>query len=301
MEIVVSGSTGLIGSALVDLLTENGHHVKRLVRAKGQGEETEVRWNIADKVLDAKAMEGANAVVHLAGENIAARWTAAKKRKISDSRVNSTQLLSEALADMTRPPEVLVCASAIGYYGDRGEEILTEKSGPGSGFLAEVCQAWEGATRPAAAKGIRVVHVRIGVVLSDRGGALAKMLTPFKVGLGGIIGSGSQYWSWICLEDVVGAMLHTITSEAVRGPVNFVSPNPTTNLEFTKILGKVLSRPTLLPLPAFAARLVLGEMAEVLLLASTRVQPKKLTESGYRFLYPDLQTCLRYLLIKNGK
>lgn len=301
MEILVSGSTGLIGGALVELLAQKGHRVKRLVRSNNSGDENEICWNIAEKVLDEKALDGLDAVVHLAGENIASRWTSAQKHRIRDSRIQSTRLLSETLARMSAPPKVLVCASAIGYYGDRGEEILNEESDSGSGFLAEVCREWEAATHPATAKGIRVVNVRIGVVLSNRGGALAKMLMPFKIGLGGIIGNGRQYWSWICLEDVAGAIFHAITSETLRGPVNLVSPKPATNREFTKILGKVLARPTIFPLPAFAARIALGEMADELLLASIRVEAKKLIETDYGFLYPHLQMCLRNLLIKSDK
>jgi uncharacterized protein len=204
--------------------------------------------------------------------------------------------LSETLAGMETPPKVLVCASAVGYYGDRGDEVLTEASEPGEGFLAEVCQEWEDACQPAREKGIRVVNLRMGVILSPKGGALAKMLLPFKMGVGGKVGSGDQYWSWIALDDVVGAIHHAITTEDLSGPVNATAPNPSTNLEFTKTLGKVLSRPTLFPMPKFAARLALGEMADDLLIASARVQPERLKQTGYQFRFPELEPALRHLL-----
>jgi hypothetical protein len=235
--------------------------------------------------------------VHLAGENIAAgRWTVEKKARIRDSRVKGTKTLCEALAQLSQPPKVLVSASAIGYYGDRGAELLWENSALGTGFLAEVCQAWEEATRPAMEKGIRVVLLRIGVVLSPAGGALAKMLLPFKLGLGGIIGSGKQYMSWIALDDVVGTIDHVLITDTLQGPVNAVAPHPVTNSEFTKTLRRVLRRPTLFPMPAFAARLAFGEMADELLLASTRVEPKRLIATEYRFRYPELEDALRHLL-----
>jgi len=212
--------------------------------------------------------------------------------------VAGTRLLAETLARIARPPKVFVSASAIGFYGNRGEETLNEESRPGSGFLPEVCLEWEAATAPAAEKGIRVVRLRIGVVLSTRGGALAKMLLPFKLGVGGVIGSGRQYMSWIAIDDLVRVILHAITADSLRGPVNAVSPSPVTNREFTKELGKALSRPTIFPLPAFAARLAFGEMAEELLLAGARIQPARLVASGYRFLYPTLDAALRHLLAK---
>jgi uncharacterized protein (TIGR01777 family) len=246
--------------------------------------------------IDVSALEGIDAVVHLAGENIAARWTATQKAKIRDSRVRGTQLLCETLARLSSPPQVLVSASAIGYYGDRGEEILTEESPPGRGFLPEVCRAWEAATEAAKQRGMRVVILRLGMVLSAAGGALAKMLPPFRLGLGGMVGSGRQYMSWIALDDVVGTIQHAIVTDALQGPTNAVAPQAVTNQEFTRTLGKALGRPTLLPLPAFAARLMFGEMADELLLASTRVQPTKLLGSGYRFRYPELEDALRHVL-----
>jgi hypothetical protein len=246
--------------------------------------------------IDTSGLQGVEAVVHLAGENIAERWTAAKKANIRDSRANGTRVLCEALTGLTPLPKVLVSASAIGYYGDRGAEVLTEDSASGSGFLAEVCRAWEVATEPAHQRGIRVVRLRFGVVLSAAGGALAKMLPPFRLGLGGTLGSGRQYMSWIALDDAVGAIHHAVVTEPLQGPTNAVAPQPVTNQAFTKALGSVLRRPTLLPLPAFAARLIFGEMADELLLASTRVQPAKLQASGYSFRYPELEGALRHVL-----
>lgn len=296
MKVLVTGSTGFIGSALVTALTGAGHQVTRLVRKPaGAGE---VRWDPASSVIDAGGLEGHDAVVHLAGENIAGRWTPAKKQRIRSSRVDGTRLLAEALAKLSRRPHALVCASAIGYYGDRGEEKLREDSSPGKGFLAETCVAWEAAAKPAVNAGLRVVHVRIGVVLHPAGGALKQMLLPFKLGLGGVIGSGRQYMSWIALDDLIGIFQHALANDSLRGPANAVVPNPATNREFTQTLGKVLSRPTIFPMPAFAARLAFGEMADELLLASTRVEPARLAASGYGFAYPQLEAALRHLLGK---
>ncbi len=301
MRIAVSGSTGLIGSEVVTVLSAAGHEVVRLVRRAPAPAEKAVRWDPEKGGVDAAGLEGLDAVVHLAGENIAAgRWTAARKAAIRDSRVNGTRLLCDTLAGLSRPPKTLVCASAIGYYGDRGEELLTEDSSPGAGFLPEVCREWEAATEVAARKGIRVVALRIGVVLSPRGGALSRMLPPFRAGLGGVIGNGRQYVSWIALDDLVGVVLHALRSGELCGPVNAVAPVPVTNREFTEALGKVLSRPTLLPVPAFALRLALGEMADALLLASARVAPRRLEETGYRFRFPELPAALRHLLARKG-
>jgi uncharacterized protein (TIGR01777 family) len=235
--------------------------------------------------------------VHLAGENIASgRWTAEKKARIRDSRVNGTRRLSEALAQLSVPPKVLVSASAVGYYGNRGDEILREDSPSGSGFLAGVCRAWEAATEPATQKGIRTVILRNGVALSPNGGILAKILLPFKMGAGGVVGGGKQYLSWIALDDMVEAIHHVLITGSMQGPVNIVAPYPVTNQEFTKTLGHVLGRPTLVPVPAFAARLAFGEMADELLLASARVEPSRLLATGYTFRYPDLEGALRHLL-----
>jgi uncharacterized protein (TIGR01777 family) len=296
MNILITGASGLIGSAVVSFLTTHGHSVTRLVRSQPRPGERTVHWEPMTGISDVNALKGVDAVVHLAGENIAERWTAAKKVNIRDSRVKGTQVLCEALTRLVPAPKVLVSASAIGYYGDRGEENLTEESAPGSGFLAEVCRAWEGATEPARQKGIRVVPLRLGMVLSSTGGALAKMLPPFRLGLGGVLGSGRQYMSWIALDDAVSVIHHAIVTEALQGPTNAVAPQAVTNQEFTKTLGKVLGRPTVVPLPAFAARLLFGEMADELLLASTRVQPAKLLASGYSFRYPGLEGALRHLL-----
>ncbi|MCI0423349.1 MAG: TIGR01777 family oxidoreductase, partial [Acidobacteria bacterium] len=242
-------------------------------------------------------LEGTDAAIHLAGENIAAkRWTPAQKAKIRDSRVSGTRLLAESLARLARQPKVLVCASAIGYYGDRSDERLNEDSAPGSGFLAETCRDWEAAAKPAIDRGIRVVQLRLGLVLASHGGALAKMLPPFRLGIAGIIGSGQQYMSWIALDDLVAAVSYVLSNEGLRGPVNVVAPDAVTNHEFTKTLGRVLRRPTVFPMPAFAARLAFGEMADGLLLSSTRVEPQRLLASGFRFRFPELKAALEHLL-----
>lgn len=300
MNVLVSGSRGLIGSAVVSFLTAEGHRVVPLVRPKPDSPAAAaVCWDPEAGRIDLTGLEGLDAVVHLAGENLAeGRWTAAKKARIRDSRVQGTRLLCEALAGLEQPPQVLVCASAIGYYGDRGEEVLTEESEPGLGFLADVCREWEAATDPAAQRGIRVVNLRFGIVLSPTGGALALMLPPFRKGFGGALGTGKQFMSWIALDDVVGVIYHALLTPNLQGPVNAVSPHPVTNQQFTRILGKVLRRPTLLALPAFAARLAFGEMAEALLLASARVEPTRLLETGFTFRYPELEGALRHLLGK---
>lgn len=298
MRILISGSSGLVGSTLIPLLTTGGHSVTRLVRKTPQA--GEAQWNPADGQVDPAALASADAVVHLAGDNIGdGRWTAAKKDRILRSRVEGTQLLATALAKLPAPPKVLVCASAIGIYGDRGDEWLDEQSPPGQGFLADVCQQWEAAAQPAREAGIRVVNLRFGVILSPRGGALAKMLLPFRLGGGGVIGSGQQYWSWIALDDAVGAIHHAIVNDSLSGPVNVVAPQTVTNQEFTKTLGRVLHRPTIVPMPAFAARLALGEMANELLLASQRVRPSRLEETRYTFRHPQLEGALRAILGKN--
>jgi hypothetical protein len=296
VKILITGSTGLIGSALIPVLTKEGHTLVRLVRSKPGSNEFE--WNPEAGTIDTTALTGADAVMHLAGENIAERWTIEKKARVKNSRVKGTRTLCEALARLTQPPEVLVCASAIGYYGHRGQEILREESAPGSGFLPEVCLEWEAATESAIQKGIRVVNLRIGMVLSPAGGALAKMLLPFQMGVGGIIGSGEQYMSWITLDDVVEIIDYALTTDTLKGPVNTVAPKAVTNKEFTKTLGRVLARPTIFPMPAFAARLAFGEMADELLLASTRVEPAKLIATGYHFRYPELEGALRHVLKK---
>jgi len=299
MHILISGSTGLIGSSLIPFLNTGGHNVTRLVRSEPTPGAAEVHWSPESGRIDVAGLEGVDAVVHLAGESIAGgRWTPEQKARIRDSRIKGTRLLSETLTALAHPPKVWVCASAIGYYGDRGVEALNERSPPGSGFLAQVCREWEAEAEPAARKGIRVVNIRIGVVLSPAGGALAKMLLPFKMGVGGVIGSGKQYMSWIALDDVVGAIHHALVTDELRGPVNATTPQPVTNREFTKTLGRVLGRPTLFPLPGFAARLALGEMADELLLASARVEPTQLLKTGYPFRFSELEGALRHLLGK---
>jgi hypothetical protein len=300
MLLAITGSTGLVGSEVVTVLSAAGHEVVRLVRRVPAPGEKAVRWDPEKGEIDAAGLEGLDAVVHLAGENIASgRWTAARKAAIRGSRVNGTRLLCDILAGLVRPPKTLVCASAIGIYGDRGEELLTEESPPGTGYLAEVCREWEAASAPAARKGIRVVSLRIGVVFSPKGGALPRMLPPFRAGLGGVIGNGRQYVSWIALDDLVGIVLHALQSGELRGPVNAVAPRPVTNRELTEVLGKVLSRPTLLPVPAFALRLAVGsEMADALLLASARVLPRRLEDAGYPFRFPELGETLRHMLAR---
>ena len=299
MKILVTGSSGLVGRALVAFLAAGGHEVTRLVRSTPGPGAGQIHWDPNVGSIDTTRLEGLEAVVHLAGESIATgRWAAEKKARIRDSRVKGTRLLSDSLARLALPPSAMVSASAIGYYGDRGDDILREESGRGTGFLAEVCSEWEAATESAVQKGIRVVHLRIGLVLSAVGGALATMLFPFRMGLGGVIGSGKQFMSWIAIDDLVAGIAYALTTDALRGPVNAVAPHPITNREFTRTLGRVLSRPTLFPMPAFAARLAFGEMADELLLSSTRVEPARLSSAGYRFRYPTLEGALRHLLGK---
>jgi hypothetical protein len=301
MRIAVSGSGGLVGSEVAAALSAAGNEVVRLVRRAPEPGERAVRWDPGSGVVDASGLEGLFAVVHLAGENIAAgRWNPERKAAIRESRVAGTRLLCEALAALSRPPGTLVCASAIGYYGDRGDEELAEESPAGTGFLADVCRDWEAATAPAAGKGIRVVLLRIGVVLTPKGGALSRMLLPFRLGFGGVLGSGKQYVSWIALDDLPGIVLHVLSNGELRGPVNAVAPRPVTNREFTAALGGALSRPTPFPVPASALRLAAGEMADALLLASARVVPRRLEETGYRFRCPELHGALRHLLDRPG-
>ena len=294
MNVLISGATGLIGSALVPELEAKGHTVTRLSRSRS-GVST-IRWDPSAGTIDGD-LEGTEAVVHLAGESIAqGRWNPDKKRRILDSRVQGTRLLAERISALATPPKVMVSTSAVGYYGDRGDEVLTEESAPGADFLARVCREWEAAAEPARRAGIRVVHPRLGILLSPQGGALGATLPIFKLGGGGKIGSGGQWWSWVTLDDVVGSTVHALTDETVEGPVNVGSPNPMTNAEYTKVLGKVLGRPTVLPLPAPAARIMLGEVADALLLASQRMQPARLQATGYAFRYPQLEGALRHLL-----
>jgi uncharacterized protein (TIGR01777 family) len=297
LHIAVTGASGLIGSALSRRLKAAGHRVTPLVRRPaGAGE---ISWDPDNGRLEPGQLEGMDAVIHLAGENVGARWTAARKRRIRGSRTTSTRLLAQAIARARRRPGALVSASAIGIYGNRGDEVLTENSPAGDArldFLAEVGREWEAAAEPARASGVRVVHPRFGLVLSPHGGALKKMLLPFRLGLGGRLGSGTQWMSWISIDDVVGATLHVLLTESFSGPVNMVAPEPVRNRDFTVILGRVLSRPTPFAVPAAALRLVLGEMATSTLLASARVLPKRLLAAGYRFEHSDLETALRHVL-----
>jgi uncharacterized protein (TIGR01777 family) len=297
VNIAVSGASGLIGAALIASLEAGGHRTIPLVRREPRPGEDALRWDPSSGAITPAGPSVADAVVHLAGDSIMGlRWTAEKKRRIRESRVTATRLLVQTLTRLAKPPAVLVCASGVGYYGSRGDEVLSEESRPGTGFLADLAREWEAAAATAIAQGIRVVNLRFGVVLSAHGGALAKMLTPFRLGLGGVIGDGAQWMSWIALDDVIGAIRHALTTDALRGPLNVVAPAPVTNAEFTRTLGRALGRPTLVPLPAFAARLALGEMADELLLASQRAVPARLQASGYRFRYSTLDEALRAVL-----
>lgn len=292
MRVAVSGSTGFVGMAVTEALLRGGHDVVPLVRpggAPGKG----IPWDPAAGRVDPEAFAAVDAVVHLAGENIAAgRWTEARKRSIRESRVGGTALLASAVAACSRPPRVFACASAVGFYGDRGDEELTEESPPGRGFLAETCLSWEAAARKAASPSTRVASVRIGMVLHPSGGGLSAMLPLFRLGLGGPVGSGRQYLSWIDRGDLAQAFRFVVETDGVEGAVNATSPSPVTNGDFARALGKALGRPAFVPAPAFALRLVLGEMAEGLLLSGARVLPRKLSAAGFRFDRPDLPGAL---------
>ena len=297
MNILLTGSHGLIASALIPVLTGRGHHVVRLVRPPAPGGPDRVVWDPASGAIDPRSLEGMDAVIHLAGEPIpAVRWTAAKKARIYTSRVRGTRLLAETLAGLSRRPGLLACASAVGYYGDRGDEILGEESAPGTTFLAGVCREWEAAADPARQAGIRVVHLRNANVLTPKGGYLAPLLPLFRFGLGGRLGSGRQSLSWIAIDDWIEAATHVLGSESLQGPVNMGAPAPVTNREFTRTLGRVLRRPAPFVAPAFALRLVMGELGGELL-QSARMHPAKLLESGYAFRYPELEGALRHLLL----
>jgi uncharacterized protein len=291
--ILVSGVSGPIGAALLPSLKSREYEVVRLVRHPVASDE-EIFWDPA-KPLAADAVSGFDAVIHLAGESIVGPWTAEKKKKIHDSRVLGTNNLAQALAGAQDKPQVFVSSSALGYYGNRADEVLDEQSAPGKGFLPEVCQEWEAATHPAVDAGIRTVQIRTGIVLSRNGGALAKMLTPFKLGVGGIISDGKQWMSWIDVQDMVGAIHHILKTDLLQGPVNMVAPKPVTNSEFTKTLASVLSRPAIFPMPKLAVKLAFGEMGETVLLGSQRVEPARLVASGYPFRFTDLQASLQSL------
>jgi uncharacterized protein len=292
--ILVSGSSGLIGSALVPSLKTSGVVVARMVRPRSKPsmqDGQQIPWS-TEQPISPEAVSGFDAVIHLAGESIMGRWTPAKKAAIRDSRVMGTKNLAEALAQVKEKPQVFICGSAIGFYGDRGEEVLREESSPGNGFLPDVCREWEAATAPAANAGIRTIHLRTGIVLSSKGGALGQMLTPFKMGLGGTLGDGRQWMSWIDLQDMVGAILHILKTDLLHGPVNMVAPRPVTNAEFTRTLASVLARPAIFPIPRFVIKTAFGEMGETLLLSSERAEPSQLVTSGYPFRFKDLRASL---------
>ncbi|PYS73844.1 MAG: TIGR01777 family protein [Acidobacteria bacterium] len=292
MKIAIAGASGLVGSALIPILQSDGNQITRLVRSSPKA--GEIEWHPNQDEVSTQSLQGFDVIINLAGENIAGgRWTDEQKRKIRDSRVNGTHLLSEAIAKMSSKPQAFICASATGIYGDRDDEVLNEQSESGGGFLAGVCREWEKATEPANKAGVRVVNLRFGPILARDGGMLSKLLTPFKMGMGGKVGSGKQHISWIALDDAVSAIKLAIDRQTIHGPLNVVSPNPVTNEEFTKTLGHVLNRPTALAMPAFAARLAFGEMADEMLLASQKVMPKKLTSAGFQFQYPQLEAAMR--------
>jgi uncharacterized protein len=298
MKVAVTGASGLVGGALVPVLTAGGHEVVRFVRRAPRAQD-EARWNPEAGEIDVSAFAGVAAVVHLAGENIAGgRWTEARKARLRSSRVGPTRLLAETLAALEAKPKVLVSASAIGYYGSRGDAWVTETDPPADDFLGRLSAEWEKAAEPASKAGIRVVRLRTGLVLSAKGGALGKMLLPFRAGVGGVVGPGTQYVSWIAIDDLLGVVRHALDRADVEGPVNAVAPEPVTNAEFARGLGRVLGRPTIVPAPAFALRLALGEMADATLLASTRARPDRLLASGYRFRFPELEGALRHVLGK---
>lgn len=293
--IAISGSSGLIGSALVHALSSDGHAIRHLVRRRAR-DESEISWDPQRGEIDAVRLNGVDAVINLAGEKLDQRWTDEVKQRIRESRVKSTDLIARTLASLSSKPRVLVSGSAIGIYGDRGDEVLDESSSLGDGFLASVCKDWEAATRPAEDAGIRVVHSRTGIVLAKDGGALPRLVMPFRFGVGGRLGSGQQWMSWIAIADVVGAIRHALTTDTMRGAMNLVAPNPVRNEEMTEALSHELHRPALLPVPRVAMKLMLGEMADAAVLASQRVEPKALRAAGYSFALPVLEQALAAIL-----
>jgi uncharacterized protein (TIGR01777 family) len=295
MKVLVTGSTGAIGRSLVPALTADGHEVVRLVRRRTDAPD-EVFWRPDEGEIDSAALEGIDAAVHLAGERILGRWTSRKKARILESRAAGTRLLSGALARLERPPSVLVSSSAVGYYPARGDEPLTEESPSGDGFLAEVCREWEAGTAPAVEKGIRVIILRNAIVMTRKGPPLSMMLLPFRLGLGGAIGSGEQYFPWVSEDDTIGSIQHALETPSLSGPVNVAAPHQVTMRELAKTLGRVLRRPAILKVPSFVVKLIAGEMADEMLLASQRVESRRLMASGYRFRYPELEGALRHAL-----
>lgn len=300
LTVAITGATGMIGSALVDALRARGHTVRRLVRSGREAQADDVIWDARADSMDPRILEGCQAIVHLAGAPIAQRWTSKHKHDIRESRVQGTSLIARAVAAMAEKPHVVLSGSAVGYYGDRGDEQLDERSTPGTSFLSSVVTAWEGSAAPIVAAGVRLVLLRTGIVLSTSGGALEKLLTPFRLGLGGPMGSGRQWMSWITLDDHVRAMEHALFTEAVRGPVNLVTPHPVQNRDFAETLGKVLGRPAVIPMPGFALRLMFGEMAEETILSGQRLAPRALEQSGFVCATPTLEPALRAVLSSDG-
>lgn len=304
MKIVISGASGLIGTALTDSLKKDGHTVIPLTRSKSNSEQS-IHWNIESGEIESEKLENTDVIIHLAGENISGdnpiqgRWTEERKEKILNSRVKGTSLLADTITKLNNPPKVFISASAIGYYGDRNAELLNEKSSKGTGFLSDVCEKWENSANKAEEKCVRVVHPRFGVVLSKNGGALKAMLLPYQMGIGGIIGNGEQFMSWVDISDVVGSIKHIIDKNEISGIVNIVSPSPVTNHDYTKALGDVLNRPTIFPIPALVVNLLFGEMGNELLLGSQKVSPDVLLNTGYKFNYPRISESLNHVL--NGQ
>ena len=299
MTILLSGASGMLGKAIASRLEDQGNRVLTLVRRRTESAD-ELSWDPAGAgIAEPQKLEGLAAAVHLSGANVASRrWTAAFKREMAESRIQSTRVLSETLAGLKQPPKVLATASAIGFYGDRGDEMLDEGSPAGDGYFPELCQAWEDAARPAAEAGIRVVHPRFGMVVGRDGGAMARLAPLFRLGLGGRLGSGRQWMSWVAEEDAASAVVFALENAAISGAVNVVSPQPVTNAAFTRELGRAVHRPAILPAPAFALRLAFGAMADEALLASQRVLPKRLTQAGFAFAYPTLPQALAAVLAK---
>ncbi len=301
MKLVLSGASGLVGKGLKRHLAQQGHEIHALVRRAALNAQNEIYWNPDEDQIDGSALEGMDGVIHLAGENLSGYWTAAKKARILSSRKNGTALLSRCLVNLQRPPNVFISASAVGYYGDRGDAALDESAGPGKGFLADVCVEWENAAQPAAKAGIRLIHSRFGIILDSGGGALARLLPVLRCGLGGKLGHGRQYWSWITAHDVHRAIAFLLLHSDLAGPVNLTAPQPVSNAVFTRLMAQGLHRPSVFAAPAFALRLVMGEMAQEMLLSSARALPAKLLAGGFRFDQPDLASAVPVVLAKTKK